>query len=105
MPKLYEMAKLIRSKNAGPFQLTIDILFDDSTTYERVLESGVLTPGRFAALYSVPADEVHVIPYQAAHAVKITIPRRNVSGDLADGDIMGGQQYGPLVELEIPDLP
>jgi uncharacterized protein DUF4387 len=101
MAKLYELAKLIRSKNAGPFQLTIDLMFEDRATYDRVLASDVVTPERFHALYNTPEDEVRIIPYEAANAIKITIPRPVTSGDLRDGDMMGGQLYGPIVDLEV----
>jgi hypothetical protein len=43
-----------------------------------------------------------VIAYDAACAIKITIPRPVISGDIDDTDVFGGQQYGPLVDLEIP---
>ena len=102
MTKLYELAKLIRSKNAGPFQLTIDVMFEDEATYQRVLASGILSAERFSALYGTPVADVLVTPYGAANAIKVTIPRPVVSGDPVDGDMMGGQQYGPLVELEVP---
>lgn len=101
MAKLYELAKLIRSKNAGPFLLTIDVLFDDRATYDRVLNSGVLSPEEFSGLYGTPADEIEITNYEAANAIKITIPRPVISGDSGDGDMMGGQQYGPLVDLEV----
>ena len=93
---------LIRSKNAGPFQLTIDVMFSDPESYERVLSSGVLDPQLFSDIYGTPLEEVRIMPYDAAHSIKVTIPRPLVSGDSGDGDMMGGQQYGPLVELEIP---
>jgi hypothetical protein len=99
--KLYELAKLIRSKNAGPFQLTIDVMFEDAETYERVLASGVLSPKVFASLYRTPLEDVRIINYEAAHSIKITIPRPVASGDLRDGDMMGGQLYGPIVDLEV----
>jgi len=101
MAKLYELASLIRSKNAGPFQLTIDVMFADQETYERVLGSGVITAQRFSDLYGTPVGDVRVMNYDAAYSIKITIPRPITSGDLGDGDMMGGQLYGPLVELEI----
>jgi Domain of unknown function (DUF4387) len=101
MTKLYELAKLIRSKNAGPFQLTIDLMFEDSTTYERVLKSGMISQERLASIYQVAPEDVRIIPYDSAHAIKVTIPRPIVSGDAGDGDMMGGQQYAPLVDLEI----
>jgi len=45
---------------------------------------------------------VSIINYDAANAIKITIPRPIISGDIMDTDVFGGQQYGPLVELEVP---
>lgn len=101
MAKLYELAKLIRSKNAGPFQLTIDIMFEDAETYERVRASGAISQAEFSSLYRTPAADVQIIYYDAANAIKVTIPRPVTSGDLGDGDMMGGQLYGPLVELEV----
>jgi uncharacterized protein DUF4387 len=101
MAKLYELAKLIRSKNAGPFQLTIDVLFEDRDTYERVVASGVLSAEEFSKLYGTPAESVAIVNYEAANAIKVTIPRPVTSGDLGDGDMMGGQLYGPLVDLEV----
>ena len=35
MATLGDLAKLVRSKNAGPFWLTIDIMFDDAEAYRR----------------------------------------------------------------------
>jgi hypothetical protein len=99
--KLHELAKLIRSKNAGPFELTIDIMFEDEVTYKQVLESGTISAVRFASIYGVPSTDVRVIPYPAAYSIKVTLPRPVASGEIEDGDIMGGQQYAPLVDLEV----
>lgn len=104
MTTLGQYARLIRSKNAGPFQLTFDIMFADITTYEHVCASGVLSSERFAQLYNVPTETVHLVHYDAGLAIKATIPRPIASGDLGDTDLFGGQQYAPLVDLEI-DLP
>ncbi len=101
MAKLYELAMLIRSKNAGPFQLTIDVMFEDAETYERVRASGAISQAEFSELYRTPAADVQIIYYDAANAIKVTIPRPITSGDLGDGDMMGGQLYGPLVDLEV----
>ncbi|MCY4088244.1 MAG: DUF4387 domain-containing protein [Actinomycetia bacterium] len=105
MTTLAELAKLIRSKNAGPFQLTVDIMFADEETYERVLAGGAINAERLAAIYGVEAERVRVIPYAAAHSIKVTLPRPVVSGDPGDGDTMGGQQYAPLVDLEVDRPP
>ena len=57
MTTLGDLARLIRSKNAGPFTLTFDVMFDDDATYQRVLKSRVLTKERFARMYKVPEED------------------------------------------------
>jgi hypothetical protein len=103
MAKLGDLALLIRSKNAGPFVLTFDVMFEEEATYRRVLASRVLTRESFAAIYRVPLDKVMFFEHDAARAIKISIPRPTVQCDLDDGDAYGGQQHAPLVEMEIPD--
>jgi hypothetical protein len=102
MAKLGDLARLIRSKNAGPFVLTFDIMFDDDNVYRRVIESRVLTKSRFAAIYHVPEEDVLFFQHDAARAIKISIPRPYVQCDLEDGDAYGGQQHAPLVEIDVP---
>lgn len=103
MAMLGDVAKLIRSKNAGPFMLTFDVMFGDEATYRRVLTSRVLTRASFAKLYAVSENEVMFFEHDAALAIKISIPRPYVQCDLEDGDAYGGQQHAPLVEIALPD--
>lgn len=102
MAKLWELARLVRAKNAGPFTLTFDILFNDADTYEQVKGSGVLNRSLFAGLYRVPEEQVLFFEHDRALAIKASIPRPVPSGDPEDSDVFGGQQHGPLVDLEIP---
>lgn len=106
MATLENLASVLRTKNAGPFQITMDVLFDSDETYLRVVRSGMLTPERLAPLYHVQPGEVRVIPFARVRAVKVTIPRRSGvrgSGSAFDRDVYGAQQHGPLAALEIPD--
>jgi len=102
MAKLWQVSKLIRSKNAGPFELTFDVIFKDQATYEKVRDAGVLNRDWFAKTYRLAPEVVSIIHYDAASAIKITIPRPAISGDVDDTDVFGGQQYGPLVDLDVP---
>src|SRR5258708_20065962 len=52
--KLAELSSLIRSKNAGPFVLTFDIMFPDDERYQRVKRAAVLSPRKFAELFHFP---------------------------------------------------
>jgi hypothetical protein len=99
VPRLTDTFRLIRSKDAGPFMLTIDLFCHDADAYRRVVDSGVLTAEAFVELYGVAAEQVELHHAEAIHAIKVSFPRPVASGELADSDITGGQQYGPLVEL------
>ena len=105
MPKLWEVTKLVRSKNAGPFVLTFDIMFDDPEVYTRVRDSGALNKGLVARLYRQPEEDVLFFNCDNALAIKFSIPRPVFSGDLEDSDIFGGQQYAPLLDIDVPGAP
>jgi len=99
--KLADIAALIRSKNAGPFTLTFDIMFADQASYDRVKNSGVLTQASFAKLYGCPKDKVRFFQCDNALALKFSIPRPRRQGEPGDGDMHGGQQFVPLMNVEI----
>lgn len=99
--KLLEAARVVRSKNAGPTTLTIDLMFNDEAGYRRALAAASLTPAAIAALYGLHEKQVEVIPYPPANAIKIVMDRRLVAGDPGDTDVYGAQQHGPLLAVEI----
>jgi hypothetical protein len=101
---LDSLAKVIRSKNAGPFELTFDIMFDDAAKYERVKQSGAINAQAIAGIYRVRLDDVLVCrPYDPAMAFKVTIRRPVGSGDITDRDVYGCQQHVPLLMIEVPE--
>jgi len=102
MPKLKDIAKACKSKNAGPFELTLDIMFEDAATFDRVRKTGVINPKLIADLYRVPVESVVFTEYAPAFAYKATIERRIPSGAVGDTDVYGAQQHAPLLDVEIP---
>lgn len=102
MTPLYQLARLIRSKNAGPFELTFDIMFEGTELYQRVVRSRVITRTLIARLYALDEAKVQLYFCDNACAIKATIPRPYVQGDPRDSDSHGGQQYAPLMDIEIP---
>lgn len=103
MTRIAELARVVRSKNAGALYVTLDVMFDDEPTYRRVRDSGALAPAPIARLYGVSHNAVMVIPYDVAWAIKITIPRPVPCGDPGDNDVYGAQQHAPLLDVEVPD--
>ncbi len=100
--KLTEIASVIRSKNAGPYELTFDIIFPDTHTFERVVRGNTLTKQLFARLYGMDESQVlSILPYPPAKAIKITVVRPRPSGNLGETDVYGAQQHGPLLDLDV----
>jgi hypothetical protein len=102
MACIKDIVRVCKSKNAGPFELTIDLVFDDRALYDKVLASGVVSPALFARLYGVRAEDVLLTPYDAAMAIKATFPRLVPAGGIGDTDVYGCQQHAPLLDIDIP---
>lgn len=99
MVKLKDIAKIIRSKNAGPFTLTIDIIFETRRCYDQIVDK--INVDMVAEAYNIDPREVEIVAYPRAYAVKINIPRLIPSGHPGDTDVYGAQQHAPLLELEL----
>ncbi len=96
------LAKLIRSKNAGPFWITFDIMFDTAEDYERAVAAGVVTKEWVAKTYFTAEHEVLLVNLPAARAIKFSFPRARPQGDPGETDMYSGQQYAALLDLAIP---
>jgi len=98
-----DLAEIIRSKNAGPYRLTFDIVFNNREIYRKVKESKVITKELIAKLYGIPVDDVtDFIEFDTGMAFKATIVRPIAQGNVGDADIYGAQQHAPLLTIEIP---
>jgi len=100
--KLVDLAKTIRSKNAGTDRITFDIIFREKEIYEKVKKSGAITKEKVAALYGIPLERItDFVEFDPANAIKFTIQRIEPSGSAGETDIFGCQQYPPLLDIEI----
>lgn len=99
MKKLVDYTKILRSKNAGPLNITFDLIFPDRETMEYVEQR--LSKEQIGVAYDVAPDTVEIISYAVVNAIKVTFPRKTVSGNLDDNDIYGCQQHMPLAGIEI----
>ena len=100
--RLAELAKTIRSKNAGTDKITFDIIFREKETYELVKRSKALSRQSVSDVLGVdPARVTDFVEYDPAYAIKFTIKRLRPSGDAGDADIFGAQQYAPFLDLEV----
>ena len=98
--RLSELATAIRSKNAGPCVLTIDLLFPDDESFARVAAREEALRRYVRAQYDVANTDLQLFSCPPARAIKLTMPRRIVSGSFGDSDVYGAQQHAPLLDFE-----
>jgi hypothetical protein len=103
MTTIADLAVLVRSKNAGPFWLTIDVMFDSPEAYRRVRDSEAINRAGIARMFRREPDDIIVVNHDAALAIKVSFPRPQSSGSKYDSDVYGGQQYAPILALPVPD--
>ncbi len=105
MKTLMDIAKVVRSKNAGPFSITLDVLFDSEEMYRLVKEKNFLSRERIAGLYHLtPEDITEVVYFDQAWGIKVTYNREISSGTIGDRDVYGAQQHAPLITLPVEEL-
>lgn len=99
--RLIDIAKILRSKNAGPLYITFDIMFEKREDMVRVQKG--LTKEMVAKAYSVDPAQISILPYEIVNSIKITFPRAHVSGSVEDTDVYGCQQHMPLANITIEE--
>ena len=101
MPKVSEVCRHVRSKNAGPFWITLDLSFHDRSVFERYANAPQLQPEAIGDLYDVDPDLVKHFPVADLLVLKISYPRRHPQGGAVERDMHGGQQYHRLLDVEL----
>lgn len=99
MKKLIDYTKILRSKNAGPLFITFDLIFSTKEDMQYVEKN--LTKEQISKVYDVNPEKIDIISYGVVNSIKITFPRKNISGSLEDNDIYGCQQHMPLANIEL----
>ncbi|MBR4939511.1 MAG: DUF4387 domain-containing protein, partial [Burkholderiaceae bacterium] len=85
-----------------PYELTFDVIFKEFETYEAVKAAQAINRENFSRLYGIGlSDILHLVYFDPAKAVKVTIRRPIASGDLGETDVYGAQQHAPLMGMVI----
>ncbi len=97
-----ELTTIIRSKNSGPYELTLDMMFRSHEIYQAVCQSGAINEALICELYKITPDKIiNIVHFDPADAIKVTIARPICSGDLGETDVYGAQQHAPLLGIEL----
>lgn len=101
MIKLIDVTNIIRSKNSGPYELTLDIIFKTFEDFKLACDKKIINEELICKLYKITPDEIiNIVEFEPANAIKITIKRPICSGDLGETDVYGAQQHAPLLSIE-----
>ena len=101
MPKLRDVCRYVRSKNAGPFWVTVDLFFDSNESYATYHDDPAISADALAAIYGVDAALVKRFAVNSLNMVKISYPRATPQGGVHERDMHAGQQFVPLLELQL----
>lgn len=101
MIKLVDICSIIRSKNSGPYELTLDIIFKSKEDFNMVCKKKIINENLICNLYKIKKEDIiNIVEFNPANAIKITIKRPITSGNLGEGDVYGAQQHAPLLTVE-----
>ena len=99
MARLGEMVDKVRSKNAGPFWLTIDIFCGDRAVYQNIDQK--LSTSTVAKLLQQPEEDLKRFSMPNLNVIKFSLPRPHIQGSRLDRDMHGAQWAILLEELEM----
>ena len=104
MSKVIEVCRHVRSKNAGPFWITLDLFFRDQAMFDKYVDSSDLQVSAIAALFDVEEGLVKRFALPKLLALKISYPRKRPQGGAMERDMHGGQQYLRLLDVELSSV-
>ncbi len=96
---LGDITTKIRSKNAGPYWITIDIFCGDTKRYNVVID--VLQNELIADCLQLPVTELRRYDMPELFAIKISFARPIVQGSAGDRDMHGAQYAVLIAQLEV----
>ena len=99
MPEIGTIARKVRSKNAGPFWLTIDIFCGESDAFAQIAQG--LSTDRVAQVLHAEANTIKRFDIPELNVIKISLPRPVVQGHARDRDMHGAAWASVIAELEI----
>ena len=98
MSTLGEKVKKIRSKNAGPFWITVDVFCGDKTVYKDV--SNKLKNSNVSSLFMISEQDLNRFEIDNLNVIKFSFPRKTIQGDIFDRDMHGAQLAVLLSEMK-----
>jgi hypothetical protein len=101
MPKLNDVCRYVRSKAAGPFWITVDLFFDGPESFDAHKDKAGLTVDSIAKRLHLRPETVKRIEVPELAVIKFSYPRTHAQGGVFERDMHGGQQFAPLLDIDL----
>ena len=99
MAKVGEIVESIRSKNAGPFWLTIDIFCSNSQCFKQLCNN--LSTQKICTIFNLTADQIQRYEILELNVIKFSLPRPSIQGSHEDRDMHGASWAELIYEIEL----
>lgn len=101
MPKLNDVCRYVRSKAAGPFWVTVDLFFESPELFSANKDKPGLTAASIAERLHLRPETVKRIEVPDLAVIKFSYPRERAQGGVFERDMHGGQQFSPLLDIDL----
>lgn len=101
MPKVTDVCRYVRSKNAGPYWITVDFFFADDAMFEAYSDSDAFSEAELAKVLGTDTDQIKKDRLPELAVIKLSYPRPAPQGGIVERDMHGGQQYVRLLDVEV----
>lgn len=103
MTVLRDVVRKVRSKNAGPFWVTLDVFCGSDQAFATA--SATLQATKIARIFGANTQDVKRFDLPALQVIKISLPRPSIQGSRADRDMHGAGWAALLAEMPVVDSP
>ncbi|PCJ94651.1 MAG: hypothetical protein COA52_04970 [Hyphomicrobiales bacterium] len=99
MAELGSIVEKLRSKNAGPFWLTVDMFCGTPQAFETVRDG--LSTKRVADAFGVKPQTIKRFEIPSLNVIKFSLPRPQIQGSIEDRDMHGASWAALLAEIDL----
>jgi len=100
--QLKDMVHKIRSKNAGPFWVSVDVFCGSAAAFNTVQPA--LKTETVARVFNIPVADIKRFDIASLHTIKFSFPRAIAQGARLDRDMHGAQFSHLLTEMDVSAL-
>lgn len=101
MPKVSELCRHVRSKNAGPFWVTVDFFFRNADVFQQYKRSKSFGPDLVKEVFGADPATAEFFTIDRLSVLKLSFVRPNPQAWRGERDMHSGQLFARLLERDV----